>query len=238
MKLNESTILKGKHVVLVPYKPEHVPKYHEWMQSPFLQEMTASEPLTLEQEYEMQQSWHQDEEKLTFIIQSLPLDSPLDLTTMSTTEIMQKTIMIGDVNIFFNDPDNDRTFGEIELMIAEPEYRKTGRGTEALKIMMTYALETLDVKTFHAKVSLKNQPSIQLFQSKFKYYPISVSTVFEEMTLEWSLMTPLETPVDEHGDPIECYGAKASPNDRAQIKEVHQQLMDYWHHQVKIDSIQ
>ncbi|OBZ84550.1 N-acetyltransferase 9 [Choanephora cucurbitarum] len=218
--------------------------------------MTASEPLTLEQEYEMQQSWHQDEEKLTFIIQSLPLDSPLDLTTMSTTEIMQKTIMIGDVNIFFNDPDNDRTFGEIELMIAEPDYRKTGRGTEALKIMMTYgtidyitihrhiltgtiALETLDVKTFHAKVSLKNQPSIQLFQSKFKYYPISVSTVFEEMTLEWSLMTPpLETPVDEHGDPIECYGAKASPNDRAQVREVHQQLMDYWHHQVKIDSIQ
>ena len=164
--------------------------------------------------------------------------------------------MIGDVNIFFNDPDNDRTFGEIELMIAEPDYRKTGRGTEALKIMMTYgtidyitihrhiltgtiALETLDVKTFHAKVSLKNQPSIQLFQSKFKYYPISVSTVFEEMTLEWSLMTPpLETPVDEHGDPIECYGAKASPNDRAQVREVHQQLMDYWHHQVKIDSIQ
>jgi hypothetical protein len=31
------------------------------MKSPYLQEMTASEPLTLEEEYEMQQSWHDDE---------------------------------------------------------------------------------------------------------------------------------------------------------------------------------
>lgn len=51
----------GDLVALVPYKPEHVLRYHEWMKSPFLQEMTASEPLTLEEEYEMQQSWHQDE---------------------------------------------------------------------------------------------------------------------------------------------------------------------------------
>lgn len=46
--------------------------------------------------------------------------------------------MIGDVNIFFNDPDNDRTFGEIEVMIAEPDYRRGGRGIEALKMMMGY----------------------------------------------------------------------------------------------------
>jgi hypothetical protein len=46
--------------------------------------------------------------------------------------------MIGDVNIFFNDPDNVPTFGEIEVMIAEPEYRKSGRGREALKMIMGY----------------------------------------------------------------------------------------------------
>lgn len=47
-------------------------------------------------------------------------------------------VMIGDVNIFFNDPDDDPTFGEIEVMIAEADYRKTGRGREALRIMMGY----------------------------------------------------------------------------------------------------
>lgn len=39
------------------------------MKSPFLQEMTASEPLTLEEEYEMQTSWHEDEESKAILYQ-------------------------------------------------------------------------------------------------------------------------------------------------------------------------
>ena len=31
------------------------------MKDPFLQEMTCSEPLTIEEEYEMQESWHKDD---------------------------------------------------------------------------------------------------------------------------------------------------------------------------------
>lgn len=31
-----------------------IQKYNQWMQSPELRELTASEPLTLEEEYEMQ----------------------------------------------------------------------------------------------------------------------------------------------------------------------------------------
>ena len=52
--------LEGEKVILVPYMKEHVPKYHQWMQDPFLLETTASEPLTLEQEYQMHLSWCQD----------------------------------------------------------------------------------------------------------------------------------------------------------------------------------
>ncbi len=51
----------GNKVVLVPYRRQYVATYHEWMQSPFLQAMTASEPLSLEEEYAMQASWHNDE---------------------------------------------------------------------------------------------------------------------------------------------------------------------------------
>jgi len=36
-------------------------RYHDWMQSHELLEQTASERLTLDQEYEMQQSWFNDE---------------------------------------------------------------------------------------------------------------------------------------------------------------------------------
>lgn len=41
-------------------RKEHVPTYHEWMKDPIIQEQTASEPLSLEEEYEMQRSWAED----------------------------------------------------------------------------------------------------------------------------------------------------------------------------------
>ena len=37
MKENADLILRGDHVDLIPYRKEHVEKYHEWMKDPFLQ---------------------------------------------------------------------------------------------------------------------------------------------------------------------------------------------------------
>ena len=45
MLINSSTALVGDKVTLVPYKSHHVPKYHAWMTSAELQELTESEPL-------------------------------------------------------------------------------------------------------------------------------------------------------------------------------------------------
>lgn len=76
MRINENLVLQGQTCVLVPYRREHVDKYHQWMQDPHLQATTASEPLTMEEEYAMQASWRDDEDKLTFIVldSSLPGD--------------------------------------------------------------------------------------------------------------------------------------------------------------------
>ncbi len=42
-------------------------RYHEWMKSEELQQLTASEPLTLAEEYQMQQTWLEDDNsKLTY----------------------------------------------------------------------------------------------------------------------------------------------------------------------------
>jgi hypothetical protein len=46
----------------VPYHADHVPLYNAWMQTPELLELTASEPLSLEEEYENQVSWREDEQ--------------------------------------------------------------------------------------------------------------------------------------------------------------------------------
>jgi len=91
MRINEDTLLEGGNVVLVPYNADHVPRYllvgpvcdlvsdgcsvssfcpnlprifryHQWMCSPELQKLTASEPLTLEQEYDMQRDWREDDD--------------------------------------------------------------------------------------------------------------------------------------------------------------------------------
>ena len=64
MRLNESTVLLGPRVRLVPYRRAHVLRYNQWMQDPELLELTCSEPLTLEQEFQNQRSWHADPLKL------------------------------------------------------------------------------------------------------------------------------------------------------------------------------
>lgn len=86
---NERLAMRGKAAQLVPYTKRHVLKcdfladcsaarakisppnlrrYHGWMQSEQLLEQTASEPLSLDQEYEMQRSWRTDQDKCTFIV--------------------------------------------------------------------------------------------------------------------------------------------------------------------------
>ena len=70
MLINWETTIQGSKVVLVPYRREHVPKYHEWMKSEELQELTGSEPLSLEEEFRMQETWRSDPDKCTFIVLS------------------------------------------------------------------------------------------------------------------------------------------------------------------------
>ncbi|XP_007524689.1 alpha/beta-tubulin-N-acetyltransferase 9 isoform X3 [Erinaceus europaeus] len=174
MKLNENVLLLGKKVVLVPYTPAHVPRYHEWMKSEDLQRLTASEPLSLEQEYAMQQSWREDADKCTFIV----LDAEKWRAQPGTPE---ESCMAGDVNLFLTDL-GDPGLGEIEVMIAEPSCRGRGFGTEAVLMMMSYGVTKLGLRNFEAKIGQANEPSIRMFR-KLHFDQVSVSSVFQEVTL-------------------------------------------------------
>ncbi|OWF37494.1 N-acetyltransferase 9-like protein [Mizuhopecten yessoensis] len=186
MLINANTVVKSEKIILVPYENHHVPRYHQWMQSKELQQLTASEPLSLEEEYQMQQSWRQDEDKCTFIILDLAIYSP------SGKDEDEISAMVGDVNLFFNDEDNKHS-AEIEIMIAEPSARRKGFGKETLLCMMQYGVQTLKVQEFTAKIGFSNVASIQLFH-KLGFKEVSRSEVFEEVTLKHSVAEQASTP--------------------------------------------
>ncbi|KAK3296979.1 GNAT domain-containing protein [Chaetomium fimeti] len=164
MRHNESTAVSTTRVLLVPYDGRHVPTYHTWMEDPAIQEATASEPLTLEEEHENQESWRASHDKLTFIV-----CEPLPTSTTTTTSSSKDTPvqageadsperMVGDINLFLypyedeGEDDEDEydddgahptgtpTFcvGEVDIMIAGQQHRGKGLGRAAVRAFLHY----------------------------------------------------------------------------------------------------
>ncbi|CAH1794231.1 unnamed protein product [Owenia fusiformis] len=177
MKQNQNMCIIGNDILLIPYKAKHVPKYHDWMKSEELQKLTASEPLTLEEEYSMQQAWAEDADKCTFIILSKE-----DYNVIHDEASIEEEAMAGDVNIFFNDPD-EKSSAELEIMIAEKRYRKKGLGKEALLAMMKYGIDELNVSVYTVKIGFDNNISLNMF-TKLGFSEVSKSEVFKEVTLQ------------------------------------------------------
>lgn len=115
----------------------------------------------------MQRTWQNDRNKLTFII--------LENQGMSITS-NDVDYMAGDVNLFMHDRD-DPFNAEIEIMIAEPRYRRKGFAEEALLLMMKIGIAELSIHRFFAKISEDNQPSLSLFR-KLVYFMLLFFSLF------------------------------------------------------------
>ncbi|CAK4762078.1 unnamed protein product [Aphanomyces euteiches] len=174
--------VQGDRVRLVPYMARHVPKYHAWMQDPFLLEMTASEPLSLEEEKQMQVTWREDPTKATLIVHVHAFDNTNDET---------EDEMAGDVNLFFNDSD-DNTNCEIDVMIAEAKWRGAGLGAETVQLMMAYAVVHLHVRRFYCKINETNDASLKLFR-KLGYVQCNYVKAFQEFELEFHITDKTRT---------------------------------------------
>jgi RimJ/RimL family protein N-acetyltransferase len=121
---------------------------------------TASELLTLDEEYDNQRSWRADPEKLTFIICKLSdrdeVPSTQDQEIVTAEKHYLPETMIGDINLFLTDylgdsydasqsnPHHsqatppDRLLGEINIMIAIKSWRREGLGRSALGGFLRY----------------------------------------------------------------------------------------------------
>nr|POE82743.1 n-acetyltransferase 9-like protein [Quercus suber] len=171
MKINADISLSSAKLLLVPYAASHVPTYHVWMQDPDLQAATASEPLTIDEEYAMQHSWRTDRDKLTFII-CLPSAQSSEHSSaggaqgsqMEEGKDNERENMVGDINLFLfecddddDDGDGDRqrlpakdmiknlTVGELELMIARTDLQRRGLGRAALLVFIDYVITNWDM---------------------------------------------------------------------------------------------
>ena len=174
MLLNERTMIIGKNISLVPYCSHHVPKYHSWMQDEELLLLTASEPLSIEEEYSMVKSWRVDDDKLTFIaIRSSEVPGTVE------EEVGR---MVGDVNLFLFDPE----VGEINIMVAERNDRRDGFGREILNLMLSYAKQNLKMSMFSAKISRGNIASQKFFLGQ-GFAVVGECEVFDEIHLELSV---------------------------------------------------
>jgi RimJ/RimL family protein N-acetyltransferase len=221
MKLNYETVLVGTKCVLVPYRKEHVLKYHEWMQDPKILETTGSEPLCLQEEYDMQESWRNDPEKCTFIVLSREKVSEItcslpnaeeDENDVSDGKFVSKTLpaMAGDVNLFLSDEEEEEVDpesassaeaesstakyqqAELDIMVAEKSHQRTGIGREACCIMMLYAARNLRIRRFFVKINEDNESSLSLFRTTLGFEQCAYAACFKQYELELKRDSPVE----------------------------------------------
>ncbi|KAL1894730.1 hypothetical protein Sste5346_005705 [Sporothrix stenoceras] len=158
MKVNENTAISTPRVLLVPYDRRHVPTYHDWMEDEAVRAATASDRLTLEEEYENQESWRAANDKLTFIVCQPTASTASTASDSEGTKIVggvddAPDHMVGDINFFltpFEDEEegeqkNDGVAlltGEVDVMIARLEHRRQGFGRAAVTAFLHYILQS------------------------------------------------------------------------------------------------
>ncbi|EKF39715.1 hypothetical protein MOQ_000054 [Trypanosoma cruzi marinkellei] len=278
---NEHVLVSGSRLRLVPYLAQHVLRYHQWMGDSELMRCTASERLTLEEEYENQRDWLCAEDKLTFIILA-PLSIAMDKAvrekrrnnafgknpalrdvhddderggeaedvneveggdqatadvshgsvegeaprrcTSSTTARLRRLdevcivanthpnkeekeekkeehcigrtyVMVGDCNLYcvgineavelMGEEDaysnaHGKCF-ELGVMIADYTFRRQGIAEEAVRLLMSYAMDKLCASCFIAKILNTNTSSIRFFTLRLGFTFLKEVCIFNEL---------------------------------------------------------
>ena len=106
--------------------------------------------------------------------------------------------MAGDVNLFLNreyTPDdsiddmyrkesskNNSIEAELDIMIAEKIHQQRGLGSEAVRLMMFYGIDTLGITRFFVKIKDSNVKSRNLFEKKLGFRECNYAACFQEVS--------------------------------------------------------
>lgn len=158
-------------IQLVPYTPEYVSIYTQWLQTSHqlqLDTATDSEYLTLGHMQESQTEMWNDPTALRLII-------------------LCDGVPVGDVGVFKHSYLEDYTI-EMDVMIAEPEYLRRGLAFSACSMLIQWVSTSECQKHFGvlkyiiAKISMDNTSSIALF-TKLGFTVLSESAIFQELDM-------------------------------------------------------
>jgi RimJ/RimL family protein N-acetyltransferase len=177
------------------------------MKDPALLEATGSEPLSFEEEVEMQRTWRDDKDKCTFIVLAKEMCHFEDTGDFVSANV---SAMVGDVNLFLSEEEEDEEDevvvvnqddqqepsrhqqAEIDIMIAERGYRGKGLGREASLLMMLFGATKLSLRRFFSKINEDNVASRSLFEQKLGFVECNYAACFKQFELERRTDTPEE----------------------------------------------
>lgn len=73
--------------------------------------------------------------------------------------------LVGDANLFIQQPEEEENhhIAELDVMIAEVEFRKRGIASKAIELLMEFAQSELGISRFVVKILQENQASISMF---------------------------------------------------------------------------
>ena len=138
-------MLKGKNVILAPIKREYIDKFVEWLNDPEItQFLTIYRPLTREMEENWFTSLKDRENDFIFAI------------------LINQAKLIGNCSIM-NIIWKDRV-GTCGIFIGDKNEQGKGYGTEAMKLLLGYGFNTLNLNRLDLKVNDFNSRAIKCYQ--------------------------------------------------------------------------
>jgi len=142
--------LTGQNICLRAPEPEDIGKLHQWENDPAV--------------------WHMSNTLAPysrFDIEQYVLTAARDLLTVKQLRLMivlrESSLAIGAIDLFEYDPLHRRAGTGILLDSTE---RNKGYGTEALRLVIDYCFEILDLHQMYASITTDNTASIKIFEKQ------------------------------------------------------------------------
>ncbi|MHA1521441.1 MAG: GNAT family N-acetyltransferase [Promethearchaeota archaeon] len=142
-------MLEGTRIRLVAPRKEFIPTFTKWMNDrEILQYLLMYKPMTLEAEEKWFAQVNTRDDSLLFSI-----------LTISSEE---KETLIGNVGIEFIDHRNG--VGGLGIVIGKKAFWGQGYGTEALKLIIAYAFDTLNLQKMEIEVFSSNPRALACYK--------------------------------------------------------------------------